>query len=127
MDIAANIKYLKGVGKRAAHIIILTASCLDESLEFRHYLIPAAVARVVHAVSVVDFLPAVKTEHHVAHLSVGEVDNIVVNEHSVGGQCEAEVLALLLLNAPCVFDKALDHVKIHQRLAAEEIDLEIAA
>ena len=40
---------------------------------------------------------------------------------------EPEVLAVLLFHAARVFHQLLDHVPVHQRLAAEEVDLQVAA
>ena len=72
-----------------------------------------------------DLLAAVQTQHHIAHLPVGEVDDVVVDEHPIGGQGKAEVLAPLLLHAACIGHQPLHHVEIHQRLAAEEVHLQI--
>ena len=45
--------------KGAAHIVALAAACLDQLLELGHDAVIAAVARQVHAETVVDFLAAV--------------------------------------------------------------------
>ena len=72
-----------------------------------------------------DLLPAVQAQNHVAHFLVAEVDDILVDEHAVGGQGEAEVLPRLLLDAAGIGHQLLDHVKVHQRLAAEEVHFQI--
>ena len=69
---------------------------------------------------------SVQTQHHVAALAVGEIDDVVVDEQAVGREREAEVFARLLFDAARVGDEVLDDLKIHQRLAAEEIHLQIA-
>ena len=71
-------------------------------------------------------LAPVQAQHHVVALPVGEVDHVVVHQHAVGGEGEAEVLALFLLDGPGVGHQALHHVEVHQRLAAEEVHLQVA-
>ena len=110
----------------AAHIIILAAACRDELLKFRNDPVPAPVTGIIDAVAVMHLAPSVKAQHNVAHLAVGEIYHIVVDEHSVCSQRKAEIFARFLFNAARICDKALYHVKIHERLAAEEIDLKIA-
>ena len=70
-------------------------------------------------------LAPVKAQNHVAHLAVCKVDNVVVDQNAVRGEREAEILVVLLLDASRVLGQPLYNVKIHQRFAAEEIDLEI--
>ena len=115
------------VGKGAAHVVVLSPAGLDQLLEFGHDAVIAAHARVVHPGLVVDLLTAVQREHHVAHLFVGEVDHIVVDQHPVGGQGKAEILAPLLFHAAGVLHQPFDHVPVHQRFAAEEVHFQIGA
>ena len=115
------------VREGAAHVVVFPAARRDEFLEFRHDFLPASVACVIDAVAVVDLLSSVEAQNNVAHLAVREVDHVVVDQHAVRRQCEAEVLAGLLLAAARVGDEFLDDVEVHQRLAAEEIDLEVAS
>ena len=72
-----------------------------------------------------DFLPSVQTQHHIAAFLVCPLDDLVIHQHAVGGQGEAETLPLLLLNAPGVGHQILDHLEIHQRFPAEEVHLQI--
>ena len=116
-----------GVRKGASHVVALAASGLNQLLEFGHDAIPASLACVVYAEAVVDLAAAVKAQDHVVALAVGKVDDVIVDEHSVGGQGKAEVLVVLFFHRARVGDQLLDDVKIHQRLAAEEVDLQIAA
>ena len=115
-----------GVREGAAHIVISAAARFDQPLELGDDPLPASVARVVDAVAVVNLPTAVQTQHHVAALAVGEIDDVVVDEQAVGREREAEVFARLLFDAARVGDEVLDDLKIHQRLAAEEIHLQIA-
>ena len=113
--------------KGAAHVVVPAAARLHQLLELGNDPIPASVSGVVHAIAVVDLLAAVQAENDVAHLAVGEVNHIVVNQNAIGGQREAEVLVVLLFNAAGIGNQLLDHVKVHQRFAAEEVHLQVAA
>ena len=115
------------VGKGTAHIVFAVSPLLDKPLEFGDNALPAAVAGVVHAVPIMNFLPAVQAQNHVVHLFVGEVNDIVVNEHAVGGQRKAEVFARILLNGAGIGHQLLDDVPVHEGLAAEEIHFQVVA
>ena len=56
---------------------------------------------------------------------VAEVDHVVVDEHAVGGEGEAEILVVLLFDAPGVGHQVLHHLEVHQGLAAEEVHLQV--
>ena len=124
----ADIGQKIGVGVRegAAHVVVLAAARGDQLLKLGHDALPAAVAGKVHAIAVVHLLAPVETEHHIAHLTVAEVDHVVVDQHAVGREGEAEVLAGLFLAHAGVGHQILDHLEVQQRLAAKEIDLQIA-
>ena len=77
--------------KGAAHVIILAAPRVHQLPESGHDAVIAALSGVVHAQAVVHLLPSVQAEHDVAHLPVGEVDHVVVDQHAVRGQRKAEV------------------------------------
>ena len=115
------------MGKGTAHIISLTASCLHKLLELGNDSLPASSACVVNTVTVVNLLASVKAQNNVGALAVGEIDNVIVDKHTVGGESEAEILLGFLLNASGISNKLLDYVKIHKRLATEEIDLKIVS
>ena len=85
------------------------------------------MAGVVLAEAVVDFLAAVQAQDHVVALLVAEVDDIIVNEHAVGGHGEAEVLIVDLLLLTAVGNQLFDHVKVHQRFAAKKVHFKVAA
>ena len=124
-DVVGEVGVVVGVG--AAHVIVLVAALFHELLKLRHDGVIAAVACVVLAEAVMDFLTAIEAQHDIVALLVAEVDDIVVDEHTVGGHGEAEVLVVDLLLLAAVGDELFDHVEVHQRLTAEEIDLEVAA
>ncbi len=124
LDVLQKIGVFMGEG--APHVVgLVRRAGSHQLLEFGHDGLPAALTGVVHPVAVMDFLPAVQREDHVVHFLVGKVDDIVVNEHSVGGQGEAEVLSPLLFHRAGVGHQILYHLPVHQRLAAEEVHLQI--
>ena len=88
------VKSVLVVGVGAAHVIVLVAALFHELLELRHDGVIAAVACVVLAEAVMDFLAAIEAQHDIVALLVAEVDDIVVDEHTVGGHGEAEVLVV---------------------------------
>ena len=116
-----------GMGKGAAHIIVLVAPGLYQLLELRHNALIAAVACIVHPQPVMDLLTAIQRQHHIAHFPVGEVDHVIVDEHTVCGQRKAEIFAPLLFHTAGILHQLLHHVPVHQRLTAEEVHLQIGA
>lgn len=70
------------------------------------------------------FLPAVQRQNDVLHLRVEKFDRVVVEEQSVGGRRKEEALAALCRLFLGVCNSRLDDVQIHERLAAEEVNLE---
>ena len=113
------------VGEGAPHIVPGSPPGLHQLLEPGNNAVIAAVSGVVHPEGVVNLLPPVQGEDHIVHLPVGEVDDVLVNQHPVGGEGEAEVLAAGLLPGPGVGHQVLHHLPVHQRLAAEEIHLQV--
>ena len=124
-DVVGKIRVKVGVS--AAHVVVLIAALLDKLLELGHDGIIAAAARVILAEAVVDFLAAVQAQNDIVTLLVAEVDDIVVDEHAVGGHGEAEILVVDLLLLTAIGHQLFDHIEIHQRLTAEEVDFEVAA
>ena len=115
------------MGKGAAHVIVLVASGRYQLLELGHDALIAAVACIVHPQPVMDLLAAIQRQHHIAHFPVGEVDHVIVNEHTVCGQRKAEIFAPLLFHTAGILHQLLHHVPVHQRLTAEEVHLQIGA
>ena len=109
----------------AAHIVVFPAPGFNQALKFRHNAFPAAVTGVVHAEAIVNLFAAVQTQHHVAHLSVGKVDDVVIDQHAVGGQGKAEVFSGLPLAHAGIGNQLFYGVEVHQRFAAEEIHLQV--
>ena len=113
------------VSKRAAHIVVFSASRFDEFLEFRHdYIVTSHAAYGVSEVVVYLFY-AVEGQNDVVHFLVCEFDHVVVNEHTVGCERKAEVFAVLFLYRASVCHEVFDHLPVHKRFAAEEVHFEI--
>ena len=115
------------MGEGASHVVIFAASGFHKLLEFGDDLFPAAVTGIVHTETVMDFLPTVQTENHIAALPVGPFNHIVIHKHAVGGQGEAEILIVLLFHRAGVGNKILDDLEVHQRLTAKKVHFQIAA
>ena len=101
--------------------------CGDELLELGHDAVIAAVAREVDAEAVIDLLAAIQRQNNVVAFFIAPVDDLVRDADAVGRHREAEVFVVLFLDAACIGDQLLADLKVHQRFAAEEIDLEVAA
>ena len=115
------------VGEGAPHIVALAAPGPDQLLELGHNAVIAAVARQILAEAVVDLPAAVQREHHVIAFPVGPLDDLIGDADAVGGQREAEIFALVLLDAAGIGHQLLTDLKVHQRFPAEEIHFQVAA
>ena len=115
------------VRERAAHIVTGAAAGFCELLELRYDLVVASDAAPVTSAGVVDLASTVEAHYYVVALAVCKLYNIIVNEHTVRCEREAEILTRILLNGACVSYKLFHNIKIHKRLAAKEVDLEISS
>ena len=111
--------------KSAAHVVVFAASGLHEFLELRHDLLPAAVARIIDAETVMDFFSSVEGKHDIAALAVGKIDDVIVDENAVGRKGEAEVLVMFFFHRARICDDVFDHLEIHERFAAEKVHFEV--
>ena len=85
----------------------------------------AAVRR--HPERVVHLAPAVQAKNEVVHLAVDEFVLLIVKRHAVGGDGEMYLLAELRFKLTPIGHDALHDIEVHQRFAAEQIHLEMAA
>ena len=108
-------------------VVVLGAAALHQLLELGHDYVEAALSVDGLADTVGDLAPAVQGEDAVTHLLVDVGYLLVVQQDSVGGDGEAEVLAVLLLNGARVFHGLYYRIPRHERLAAEEIQLQLLA
>ena len=115
------------VGEGTPDVVALAAPALHQFLELGHDDVVAALAAGGLAEAVVDLLPAVQTQYHVVHFFVGKLDDIIVDEHAVGGEGKAELLVMNFLLLPAVGHQLLHHIPVHEGLAAEEVHLQVPA
>ena len=115
------------MGEGAPHVVVFTASGLHQLLELGHYAVIASFAGIVHPKGIMYLLASVQGQDHIAHLPVGKVYYLVVNEHAVGGEGKAEFLVVGLLLGAGIGNQLLYHLPVHQRLSAEEVHLQIGA
>ena len=113
------------MGEGAPDVVVPVPPLLDEPLELGHNEVIAALAGVVLPQAVVDLLPPVQAEDHVVHLPVAEFGDLVVQQHPVGGEGEAEVLVVGCLLAAGVGHQVLDHLPVHQGFPPEEVHLQV--
>ena len=109
----------------AAHIISHLLTALRHLLKLGHNQIIAALPAPERTHPVVHFLASVNAEHDVCHFFVGKLQYLIVQQHTVGCQGEAEFLVVGLLQASAVLHQVLYHLPVHQRLSTKEIHLEV--
>ena len=110
---------------RAAHIIIRLISRVSEFFEFIYYEIIAALTVRRFSEIIVNLFSSVKRKHNIAHLLAAEVDDLVVNQHTVRSQCETETFVVFFLLFASVLYQLLAYFPVEQRLTAKEIDLKV--
>ena len=115
------------MGEGAAHVVALTAAGLDQLLELGHNAVIAAAACNILAETVVDLLAAIQRKNHVVALFVGPLNDFIGDADAVGGQGEAEVLAFFFFNAASIGNQLFADLKVHQRFAAEKVNLQVVA
>ena len=113
------------MGEGSPHIVTLVSPLLDKPLELGDDDVIAPHPSQVLPQPVVDLLPAVQAEDHVVHLPVAERCHLVVQQHAVGGEGEAELLVVDGLLGPGIGHQVLDHLPVHQGLAPEEVHLQV--
>ena len=113
------------VGEGASHVVFLVPALFHETLELGHDDVVAALTGKVLAQAVVDLLAAVQGEDHVVHFLVAELGDLIVQQHAVGGEGEAEVLLVDGLQGTGVADQVLHHIPVHEGFAAKEVHLQV--
>ena len=116
-----------GVCEGATHVVVFATAGLNNLFEFRDNFIIAAVSGKVHAGQVVDFLPAVQAENHIAHFAVGEIDNIIIDENAVCCQSKSEILAVYLFLLSGICHELFYNIPVHKGLTAKEVHFKIPA
>ena len=124
LDILAKVQVLPGKG--ATGVVVLGAPAGHQLLELGHDDLIASLSVDGGTHVVVDAGTAVQREDHIGHLPVDVLDVLVVQEHAVGGDGEAEHLVVLLLQGPGILYSLLHGIHGHERLTAEEVHLDVA-
>ena len=105
----------------------LGIALLDQLLKLGHDDVVAASTRNSLAHLVVDRRTAIERQDNVIHVGVDVVNLLVVEQQAVGGDGEAELLAVLLFDRTRIINGLLDRIPCHERLTAEEVNLDVAA
>ena len=95
----------------------------EQRLDLRRRNGVAAGAVVEDAELVLHLLRTVDRDGHANALVGKELDHVRPEQRGVGGQAEVDVLARFSGALPRIRDRRLQHVEIHQRLAAEKRDV----
>ncbi len=113
--------------KGAPEVVVLRPTALNELLELGHNHVIAALAGDRGPEVIVDLFSPVDGENCVGHLTVDVLDVLIIEEHTISCNCKAEALVVLLLNGTGVLHRLLYGIHGHQRLAAEEVHLDVTA
>ena len=113
-------------GERAACIVVeVRVALVHQRLELRHDGVIAARTGYRLAELVVDLTAAVERQHAVVHVLIDILALVLIEQQTVGGDGEAELLVILLLQAAGIIDRLGNGIPRHERLATEEIDLDV--
>jgi len=122
-NIVCEIDIIAGVS--AADVVFLVAAPFHEFLEFRQDVVVAAFSVNSTAQTVMDFLAPVQAQYDVVHFFIQEFIDFVVQQHAVRCESETESLPGLLFLTARIFDDLLHNAPSHQRLTAEEVDVQV--
>ena len=112
-------------GEGTADVMLLVSAirykplCLLENHIVRTLAVDRGTERIM------DFFAPIQADDDIVHLPVDEIDAFVVQRNAVCGHGKVDLLTepLFLLAAIC--DDLLANIKVHERLAAKEIDLQM--
>src|SRR5699024_9040368 len=100
---------------------------LNKLLELRHDYIIAAVTANSAAQSIMNFFSAVQTQYHVMHFFVCKFDDVIINQQTVGSQCETEVFVVFFFHTAGIIYQLFHHIPVHERFAAEKVHFQISS
>ena len=83
------------------------------------------MAGIVDSEAVIDFLTAVQRKDDVMHFLVAEFRYLIVQEDAVCRKGEADILIVELFLLSSVCNELLYDIPVHERLAAEEVDIKV--
>ena len=112
---------------RPAQVVVVAAARIDELLKISHDHIVRSMSARIGTHRIVHLAPSVRREHDRDMVVVQPRDILVGEQHPVRRERQFELLARLLLTLTHVLRHRLHRTQIHQRLAAEEINLTVFA
>ena len=115
------------MSKSTSYIILVLISGFCEFLEFRNDQVIASGSLAERTHEVMDFLTAIYAENNISHLTVTELHHFVVEKDTIRGKCETELLIMKFLLFSSVGNQVLDHLPVHQRLTAKEINFQVSS
>ena len=71
------------MSKCTSHIVILVSPCLYQLLELGNDAIPATLAGIVYAETVVHLFSAIQAQHYIAAFPVGPLDDILIHQRGL--------------------------------------------
>ena len=114
----------------AAYIILIElpiAALFNEPLVFRHDGTIATAAVHTEAKRIINLFAPINRENDIGHFTVDVIDFVICQQQAGGGDREAEIFVMLLFDRTGLCHHLLNDLKIHQRLTAKEIQLQIMA
>lgn len=75
---------------------------------------------------IIDLWTAIQRENRIGHLPVDIRNVFFIEQHTVGGNRETEVLSVLFFQRPSIVYRSFHGIHGHKRLSAEEIHLNVA-
>ena len=115
------------MGKGSTHIVVFIPTLFHKFLELRHNAVIAAVACIILAQMVMHFPSAVQRKHNIVHFLIRKLNNLIINQHTVCGQRKTEVFIMQLFLLSGIGHHLLNHIPVHQGLAAEEVHLKVSS
>ena len=123
-NILAEIKVIPS--ESSSHIIIILIPAFGRFLELGNNQLIASLSIPERTHLVMNPLPAVNAQNHIAHFPIGKFHYLVIQEHAVGGQGKPKLLIMKLLLLSAVSHQILYYLPVHQRLTAKEVYLQIS-
>ena len=107
----------------APQVIVLPSAGVRELLEILQHTVIGSMSSRIGTHIVMDCFPSIQAQYQGDVVLIQPSDGVIVQQHSVGGQCELEAFPRFLFALPHIFRDGLDRFQIHQRLSAEKVDL----
>ena len=125
------VHHIKHVGRkikilgrvRAAHVVFFAVTMLHRVRQVVADRLVRTLAAHPRTHLVMHFFTTVQTQHETDMLLIEILHLALIQQHAVGRQRQLENLVVFFLLRADIIDRLLHHMVIHQRLAAEEIDL----